>query len=197
MVDITDLLTQFDIFSFVPAIGAAALSIQNWLSLKKGAYLIPAPIVNYGLWAIEASGKQSKALVLPIVVHNDGTKTGTITDLKIKFSSSNNELKVLRKIKLLSVPKTRINSMNINEYRTEGMEELNPFFPIQVMAKQGETFLIECFDGDNLIPIDQDTNCTIEIIYNNGKVGKQSFPFKLTKDQFVEAKDGIRWFRPN
>jgi hypothetical protein len=171
-----------DIFSFVPALGAAALSLKNWLELRQGAVIYPTPILNYGIWGINAQESKNKVLILPIMASNDGSKSGMISNVKVAFDGR--ELEVRRKIKLKAHSQQEIRNMAVHEFRNKGIEEINPFFPINVHSKEDTSFLIECWDGNNVIELNKSLTCSITVEFGNNQFRTVKFPFSLTEKDF-------------
>lgn len=186
-----------DIFSFVPAIGAIALSIKNWWVLHKGAVIEASDIVNYGIWSTKKDGSQNKTLFLPILLSNDGSRAGMVRNIRIRFSTldKTGELEIRRKVKMENLSGSAIRGMSIGEFTNKGVEEINPFYPINVNSKEDTSFIIECFDGKNVIPLNQELNCSIEVEYGRRRSSTHSFPFFLSEDNFNKSLDYIHWLR--
>src|SRR5210317_1468614 len=86
MSEILDSLSTIDVRTLAPAVGAAALSLKNWLDLRKGANIKPLPLLNYGLWSIKKDATRNKVLLLPLMFKNDGVKDGIITSITVSFA---------------------------------------------------------------------------------------------------------------
>ncbi len=186
-----------DAFSFIPALGAAGLSFKNWLGLRQGAVIQANNIVSYGLWGISYEGKTNKGLIIPITFSNDGTKSGMVKDIAIKFKTSTGtkDLNIRRKIFLKDIPVDSLKAMTYQDYRKNGMAEINPFFPISVRSKEDESVILDCLDIDNVIPLDEETKCSITVYYGFNKSTTVEFPFRLSKDNFDKSTEGIQWLR--
>ena len=186
-----------DIFSFIPAIGAASLSIKNWLTLRRGAVIKPNPIINYGVWGKIYQEKKNKVLFLPIMASNDGSKVGMISDIRISFTSGGKtrDLEIRNRVNLIHFPAQSLRGMSRDEFRNKGVEELNPFFPIAVNSKEDTTFMVECYDSGETVPIGEKAECTIELLYGLGNKSSITFPFMLSNEDFDKSLDVIRWLR--
>ncbi|OLS23633.1 MAG: hypothetical protein HeimC2_25370 [Candidatus Heimdallarchaeota archaeon LC_2] len=186
-----------DAFSFIPALGAAGLSFKNWLGLRQGAVIQANNIVSYGLWGISYEGKTNKGLIIPITFSNNGTKSGMVTDIAIKFKSSSGtkDLRIRRKIELKGIPVDKLKSMTYQDYRKNGMLELNPFFPISVGSKEDESVILDCLDLENMIPLDEETMCSITVYYGFNKSTTITFPFNISRDNFEKSTESILWLR--
>lgn len=188
---------NIDIFSFIPALGAVGLSLKNWLELKQGAVIRPVKFTNYGLWGVKYQEKQNKGLLIPIILSNDGSKSGMVTDISIEFKGPDGtkELDIRRKVELKSIPADTMKAMNFESYRKQGLEELNPFFPIPVASNEDNSVLLDCFDRDNVIQLDKKHTCSIHVSYGNGKSSSIEFPFMLTTEEYDNSTDVIKWLR--
>ena len=186
-----------DIFSFVPALGAVALSFKNWLTLRRGAVINPNPIINYGVWGKIYQEKKNKVLFFPIMASNDGSKTGMISDLKISLTSSGKtrDLEIRNKVKIQHFSPQALRGMARDEFKNKAVEELNPFFPIAVNSKEDTSFMVECYDSGETIPVGEKGDCTIELMYGNGRKSSVTFPFLLSNEDFDKSLDVIRWLR--
>lgn len=184
---------SIDIFSFIPAIGAASLSLKNWLQLRQGAVILPTKILNYGIWGIDAQTTKNKVLVIPIILNNDGSRAGMVTNIGISFDGI--DLEIRRKVNLVQKSEQEIRNMSVNEFRNKGIEGLNPFYPINVYSKEGESLLMECFDGNNIIPLGKTVTCKITVDYGVKSSSSIEFPFHLSEADFNKSLDHLVWAR--
>jgi hypothetical protein len=181
---------------YIPGIGAAIISIMNWLELRKGADITPLPFVNYGLWAIKSGEKTNKVLILPLSFNNDGVKNGLIVNIEIAFIHGNDvkPIQIRRKIRLNEVGEQETRNMDLTMLRNRLLASINPSFPIPVYAHEGNMAIFEGFDGENAIPIGKETICRITVDQQNGKSNSIEFPFTLSAEQFDKAVNNLTWY---
>ena len=174
------------------------LSLYNWYVLRSSANIKPGRIINYGLWATEAKDIKYKVLVMPILLNNNSLKPGLVTDLGIEFTGKNGKksLTIRRRVELDMPSITALRNMNATTFRDVNMKDLNPFYPITVRGQEGTMIMLDCFDQENLINLDEDMTCKISVSYGLKKNSTVSFPFKLSSEDFNAAKEYIKWFRP-
>ena len=181
---------------YLPGVGAIFISIRNWLELRKGADIIPLPVVNYGLWSIKSGEKTNKVLVLPLLFSNDGVRNGLVVAIDVAFQHGNEfkSIEVRRKVHLSDVSEQELRNLDLTGFRNRFLRSDNPSFPILVYAHEGNSAIFEAFDGINAIPIDQETICRITITQQNGKTNSTDFPFIITHDQFDKAVNNLIWY---
>lgn len=183
-------------FSLVPALGAIVLSLYNWYSLRQGGKIKPLKIVNYGLWSVKINQRQVKHLFLPVILDNVAVKPALVTDISISFNynGSKTDLAVNRRIEL-TMPPGPMSGMGINQFRMNQTKEIVPFYPIPVNGLEGRMVMLDCLDRGNVLELDKDYSCIIEVTFGNNKISSIIFPFKVTSDNFEKALDHIQWYR--
>lgn len=182
-------------FSLVPALGAIVLSFYNWYSLRQGGKIKPLKIVNYGLWSVKIEKRKVKHFFLPVILDNVAVKPALVTDITISFESDGlkTNLAVNRRIDL-TMPSS-MSGMDINQFRMKQTKEMVPFYPIPVNGLEGRMVMLDCFDKGDVLELDKDYFCVIEVTFGNNKNSSTNFPFKVTSDNFEKALDHIQWYR--
>ncbi|MDH5401710.1 MAG: hypothetical protein OEZ01_10260 [Candidatus Heimdallarchaeota archaeon] len=188
-----------DFFSFIPAIGAAALSVLNWLKLRKGADLRPYRILNYAIWGLKKDSNLTKWLWIPIIVNNKGMQDGYITNVNLEIVSdgASKPIKSHRRVELLDFTPAQLKNMNLNQFKSGGLKVFNPIYPIIIPSQDGKSFIMECSDLENIIPLDKEVNMRVELTFNDDLTSKIEFPYKLTSQGFEKSLDGIIWLDVN
>lgn len=187
-----------DLFSLVPALFGALLSIYNWWQMQKPAQIIPSPFVSYAVVASEY--QEGMLLCFPIVLNNDGARKGIVTKIRIGFKHENDEVKYLDldgKARLEELDAERARLMDWEKFQKEGYVILQPTYPVVVYPGSSENvFLIaRSFFADKEIPINFSTTCHIEVTFNNQRKNEISFPFKLDQAT-VNVDDQLQWLEP-
>lgn len=182
-------------YSLVPAIGAILLSLYNWWVLRQGGKIKPLKVVNYGLWSVKVDNRKVKNLFIPVILDNVAIKPALVTNIAIFFSSDNRskELTIMRRIEL-TMPKT-LSGLGINQFKINNTVEVVPFYPIPVNGLEGRMVMLDCHDGGDVIDLDKELICSIEVTFGNEKSSIISFPFNLSTEDFEKALDHIQWFR--
>ncbi|MHA2105499.1 MAG: hypothetical protein ACW981_18900 [Candidatus Hodarchaeales archaeon] len=182
--------------SMIPALGAIALSLYNWYSLRQGGRVKPLRIVNYGLWSVNADQRKIKHLFMPVILDNMAIKSGLVTDIAISFIRNGEEipLRVDRHI-VLDMPSGSMSGMGINSFRINQTKEIVPFYPITVPGQEGKMVMLDCIDSGKAIELDKESKCRIEVIYGNNKKSAVIFPFKISSEEYDKALDHIKWYK--
>ena len=55
--------------------------------------------------------------------------------------------------------------------------------------------MLDCLDKGDVIDLDKDYSCVIEVTFGNNKKSSTTFPFKLSSKDFDGALDHIQWYR--
>jgi len=196
MSEIIDTLMNNGFFSFIPAISAVAISIRNWLVLRKGADIHPLPFVNYAIWSIKRGEVRNKVLLLPMLFDNSGVSNGLVTGIEIAFGKDGKfqPVTIRRKIEMNPISEQELRNLDLTGFRNRVLTSVNPTYPIPVYAHESTSILLECFDGDTAIPIGEPTNCRITIQQGNGRSNTVEFPFLLKEQQFEDAVNNLTWF---
>lgn len=192
-------MQEFDIFiSLVPALGAVALSLYNWYRLRAAADIRPERIINYGLWATGSKEIKYKILLIPVLLNNNAIKPGLVTDLNIAFTGKQGKksLEIRRRVELALPSISALRGMNPNTFRDDAMKELNPIYPVTVRGQEGTLVVFDCFDREDVIVLDEQMTCTITVSYGSKKNSSLSFPFTMSSQNFDDARDIIKWYRP-
>lgn len=183
------------LYSLVPALGAILLSLYNWWVLRQGGKIKPLRVVNYGLWSVKVNERKVKNLFIPVILDNIAIKPALVTNIAIFFSSANGnkELPVTRRIEL-TMPGS-MSGLNVNQFRINNTSEIVPFYPIPVNGLEGRMVMLDCHDGGEIIELDEELTCNIEVTYGSEKRSAISFPFRLSSENYEKALDHITWFR--
>lgn len=188
---------ELDLISLAPAVFALVLSIYNWLKMNKPADIHPNEIINYGYIASEFNG--GVQLCIPLILHNEGANRGMVTGIKIGFQNGN-------EIKYLDIlGKARLNEVNINQahsfdwdkFEKDGYRMIQPTYPIVVEGFESSdvTLIAQATFEENVLPIDTETNCVIELKFGKNKINQIKFPFFLSKE-FSEIDNRLMWYEP-
>ena len=179
------------LYSVIPALGAILLSLYNWYVLRQGGKIKPLTVVNYGLWSVNVDQRK-----VPVILDNVAIRPALVTDIAISFDSNGTKrnLAVNRRIELTMPPGT-MSGMNINQFRINQTKEIVPFYPIPVSGQEGRMVMLDCLDRGEVIELDKESLCSIEVTYGRNKKSSVIFDFKLTSSDFEKALDHIVWYR--
>jgi hypothetical protein len=188
---------EVDFLSLAPAVLALLLSIYNWFKMSRPANLYPNEIINYGYIASDYQG--GVQLCIPLILHNEGANRGMITGVKIGFQFDN-------EIKYIDVlGKARLNEVDINQafrfdwdkFEQDGYRMIQPTYPIIVEGLESTdvTLIAQATFKENVIPIDTQTECIVEIKFGKNKSNLIKFPFFLSKE-FAEVDNRLMWYEP-
>jgi hypothetical protein len=190
-------LADIDLISLIPALFAVILSLYNFYKMSKSADIVPNEIISYGL--ISSSYQGEFKLVIPLLFHNNGAKKGLIKDIKIGFIT-NNDIKYLDitgKAKLTELEDEASQLSDWDKFTKDGYRIIQPSFPISILGDEStDTVLIatSVYD-DEIIPLDRESKCTIEVYFGKNKMNKVEFPFYLSEDSIPDNR--IKWFKPS
>lgn len=188
---------ELDIISFVPALFGAGLSLYNWLQMRKPAQLKLSPLIRYGL--IYSELHQGTKLILPIIVHNDGSQRGIITGVKFGFRAGEKVINIplIGQVKLKEVSEDIMIQGGWNDYRDTGFKFIMPIYPIEIEPYESKhvVMVANAWHTDGLFPVGIETTCVIELEYGDNKTSKTEFPFHL-KAEDVLYNDVIGWYEP-
>ena len=184
------------LYSLIPALGAIILSLYNWWVLRQGGKIKALQIVNYGLWSVKVDQRLVKHLFLPVILDNVAIRPALVTDIIISFENNGGkkELDVKRRIEL-TMPPGAMSGMGINQFRINQTKEIVPFYPIPVNGQEGRMVMLDCIDHGEVIDLDQEHICSIEVRFGNNKKAITNFPFKISTADFDKALDHIQWYR--
>ncbi len=196
-------ISVMDIFTVIPAVGAAIIAVRNWLVLRKGADITPHKILSYGIVRDQPDEPEVNNIYIPLIFHNDGTKGGMITKIEIVFQDGETikKLPIISKIKLNELSNDQVNlgrqSVDMVKFEESGYTIQIPMFPISVPAGESAEAMFQCYDDkeDNIIPLDKELKCIVKIEYGRNKTSHVKFPFMLTSEDY-DGTDLLRWFRP-
>lgn len=188
---------ELDLISLAPAVFALVLSLYNWFKMNKPANIYPNEIINYGYIASEFNG--GVQLCIPLILHNEGANRGMITGIKIGFQNGNEikYLDILGKARLNEVNINQAHSFDWDQFEKDGYRMIQPTYPIVVEGFESTdvTLIAQVTFEDNIIPIETETNCVIEVKFGKNKHNQISFPFFLSKE-FSEIDNRLMWYEP-
>ncbi|UCE12179.1 MAG: hypothetical protein JSV04_08220 [Candidatus Heimdallarchaeota archaeon] len=167
-------------FSAVPGIGAAILSIYNYLQARKGPDIKISQIFQYGI--INLLDEDCKLFYLAIPFENHGTAVGSINSVKLELTwdGNKNHLYPVRRVELTGSGEDAI-------LHQEDFSEQQPLFPVYVPAYGGDTFFFEFHDLENPFPIEVDIKARLIASYKDGK--------KKTDKEFIVNVTSWAWNR--
>jgi hypothetical protein len=189
-------LPDIDLISLIPALFAVILSLYNFYKMSKSANIVPNEIISYGL--ISSSYQGAFKLVLPLLFHNNGAKKGLIKDIKVGFTVNNKTeyLDITGKAKLSELEDEVSQRSDWDKFTKEAYRIIQPSFPISILGDESaDTVLIATtvYD-DEIIPLDRESKCIIEVYFGKNKMNKVEFPFYLSEDSIPD--NCIEWFKP-
>ncbi|MHA2497371.1 MAG: leucine-rich repeat domain-containing protein [Candidatus Hodarchaeales archaeon] len=173
----------------LPGVAAALLSAYNWWIMRRGAIIKPDRFITYGLQNItfeehQRYARKEKILYFPIILNNVGTKAGLVSNIEIYFRGANGA----NGEKKLDISK-RV------EVTASSIEEQVPPMPVSVPAGEGLQVTFECIDDENdVIPINEELICRIEVNYSHKRTSSIEFPFKLESESMLKAVREVAWF---
>ncbi len=174
-------------FGFIPGIGAAFLSVYNFMKAQQGAVVQPDKFVTYGIWNISRGEEAKKMLFLPAVLNNIGIRPGVVSDIKFEFDGK--EARLGRRVKLRENTESGAYNMSQQDF----IDQI-PVLPFYVPPKEGRIELFECYDDGDLIELDKEQTCKITVTYGFNKTNSVEFPFKLTSEDYKQGM--ILWIKP-
>lgn len=191
-----DFLQDIDVISLIPALFAVILSLYNYYKMSKSADIVPNEIISFGL--ISSSYQGGFKLCIPLIFHNDGVRKGLIKDIKIGFITNNiiKYLDITGKAKLSELDDDTAQRSDWNKFTKEGYRIIQPTFPIPILGDESiDTVLIAtAMYEDEVLPLDKDSTCVIEVYFGKNKMKKIDFPFYLSEDSIPD--NVIKWFNP-
>jgi len=159
------------IMSAAPGVGAAALSIYNFLKARKGA-------------VIDDEGKDFKLLYLSIPFENYGSSIGTINSVKLELSWGNNKT-VLYPIRRIELTKPENDAIIHQE---DFLEQL-PILPVYVPPQTGACFSFEFHDvGENPFPVKEPVKARILVTYGGKNKTEMEFTMKVTETSWNRSE---------
>lgn len=175
------------IISAAPGVAAAALALYNWYKMRRGAVLKVGEIVSYG---IEWDNGSVIRYYFPILIHNEGSKPGMVTSIRITFKNESIEkwIDINRHIEI---------TQKDDEDESQSIVSIEPLFPVFVPSDEGTVVILECLDYDHdVIPVNEKTTCKVELSYDNKKSSSVEFPFKLLSENISDLDGSVKWFKP-
>ena len=174
-----------------PGVAAVGLSLYNWLMMRSGAKLKLDTFVTYGVYAQRGDPPRTY-FYFPILVNNEGTKPGMITEIRISCVGSQGE-KLLTIDGRVEIPEE--SNKDPSNYLPADFKEVIPQFPISVPAQEGKMFLLRCSDVYyDVIPADEELLFKISLKYSKKKTSTIEFPFKMSSIDRNLAIKSIKWF---
>ena len=179
---------EIDLFSLIPAVIGLVLSIYNWLMMRKPADIIPNEIVEYGL--ISSEEHEGIKLILPLIFHNDSANPGLITQIKVGFKhgTETKYLKFVGRARLEELTEKTAFQGNWDSFEEGAYKIQQPTYPISVPGAESVdvVMIANSWDKDQIIPIDNNTTCVVEVSFGNKKKNKIEFPFILKKEHMID-----------
>lgn len=188
---------ELDLISLSPAIFATVLSIYNWIKMNKPADIYPNEIINYGYIASDFNA--GVQLCIPLILHNEGANRGMVTGIKIGFQNGKGikYLDILGKARLNEVNINRMNMFDWDKFEQDGYRMIQPTYPVIVEGNESAevTLIAQTSFEDNIIPIETETECVIEVKFGKNKQNRIAFPFYLSKE-YSEVDNRLMWYEP-
>jgi hypothetical protein len=165
------------LMSAAPGVGAALLSVYNFLKARRGAVINISDIYQFGVINIYDDGKDFKLLYLSIPFENDGTSIGAINSIKLELTWDNNRT-VLYPIRRIELSKPE-NDAVIHQ---EDFVEQFPILPVYVPPSSGAYFSFEFHDvGENPFPIKEKIKARILVKYSGKQKTEKEFVLQVTE----------------
>lgn len=163
--------------SAAPGVGAAALSIYNFLKARKGALIKISHIYQFGVINIYDDGKDFKLLYLSIPFENNGTSVGAIDSIKLELTWGAN------KTVLYPIRRVELNNPEDNAVlHQEDFAEQLPTLPVYVPPHDGAYFGFEFHDvGDNPFPRTEEINARILVTYSGKQKTEREFKMQISE----------------
>ena len=170
--------------SAAPGVGAAALSIYNFLKARKGAVVKISHIYQFGVINIEDNGKDFKLLYLSIPFENDGTSVGVIDSIKLELAWNNNKT-ILYPIRRIELSKPEDDSV----IHQEDFVEQLPILPVYVPPHSGECYSFEFHDVDeNPFPVKEKIKARILVTYNRKQKTDTEFDMQVSETSWNRSE---------
>ena len=187
-----------DLLSLIPALFGALLSLYNWWQMSQPAKIFPNPFFSYGL--IASSYQEGMLLCFPIVLSNEGAHKGMVTEIRFQFKNPEGMFTPLDldgKAQLLDLNPEEARMMDWQKFENHGYIIKQPTYPIVVPAHSSvDVYLIaRSFFEDREIPIEQPSECQIEVFYDHNKHQSIRFPFYLPQS-IIDQDDQMHWLSP-
>ncbi len=185
-----------DLLSMIPAIFAAALSIYNWLQMRKAANIKVGRIVNYGF--ISSSYEKALFYCFPLVLENEGAKSGVITEIKLGFQY-NGETKYIdtdAKVVLNEMTGVAVPQMDYDRFTQEGYRILLPTYPINIEGNSTKnvTIISTVSLENDILQAGQEGKMVIEVYFGSNKVNKAEFDYYLSQESF-DSDNTLLWLK--
>ncbi|MFW9906712.1 MAG: hypothetical protein ACFFFH_20570 [Candidatus Thorarchaeota archaeon] len=178
-----DILTQ-TILPAIPGIGAALLSIYNFLKARRGAVLKLSHIYQFGSINLHDEGKDFKLIYLTIPFENQGTAVGAVNSIKLVLSWHGN--------RTVLYPARRVELSDPEDDAVIHQEDFKtslPILPVYIPAYDGASFTFEFHDVDeNPFPVEHDVNAELSIIYDGKKKVIKEFPMKISSESWSRSE---------
>ncbi|MHA1967872.1 MAG: hypothetical protein ACW964_08735 [Candidatus Hodarchaeales archaeon] len=178
-----EIITQM-ILPAIPGVGAAALSIYNFLKARRGAVLELSHIYQFGTINLHDDGKDFKLLYLTIPFENQGTSVGTVNSIKLELQWQGN--------KTVLYPARRVELADPEDDAVLHQEDFKtslPILPVYVPANDGASFTFEFHDVDeNPFPVDQEVSVKLSMIYDGKKKVDNEFSMKISSESWSRSE---------
>jgi hypothetical protein len=171
------------LMSAAPGVGAAALSIYNFLKARRGAVVNISHIYQFGVINL-FDEKDFKLLYLTIPFENDGSSVGTIDSVKleVKWGDSKTILYPIRRIELNKPEDDSV-------IHQEDFVEQLPILPIYVPPQSGACFTFEFHDvGENPFPRTETIDARILVVYSGKKKTEKSFKMQISETSWNRSE---------
>jgi hypothetical protein len=179
----TEELTQM-ILPALPGVGAAVLSIYNFLKARRGAVLQLSHIYQFGSINLHDEGKDFKLIYLTVPFENQGSSVGTVNSIKLELAWQGN--------RTVLYPARRVDLADPEDDAVLHQEDFKtslPILPVYVPAHDGASFTFEFHDVDeNPFPVDQTVNAGLSIIYDGKKNVKKEFTMKISPESWSRSE---------
>jgi hypothetical protein len=188
---------EIDLMSLIPALFGLALSIYNWLMMRKPEDIVPNKLISYAI--VYSGAEEGHLLCFPLIFHNEGNANGMITNIKIGFKSGEKVeyIDVDSKVKLTEMSGTDAENISAEQFMANGYTISQPFYPIEVEAGGSTHAEIISFIGDDEkpIPFGIDTEFVIEVEFGDDEMNSVCAPFKIPKN--IKGREQLAWFKAN
>lgn len=177
------IITQM-ILPAIPGVGAAALSVYNFLKARRGAVLELSHIYQFGTINLHDDGKDFKLLYVTIPFENQGTSVGTVNSIKLELQWQGNKtvLYPVRRVELAAPEDDAV-------FHQEDFKTSLPILPVYVPANDGASFTFEFHDVDeNPFPVDQEVSVKLSIIYDGKKKTNKEFSMKISSESWSRSE---------
>ncbi|MCG3218650.1 MAG: hypothetical protein KAR35_06570 [Candidatus Heimdallarchaeota archaeon] len=179
-----------------PGVGAAALAVFNFLTMRKGAVIVPGKVSTYGLM-LENFTPIRRAFYFPVPLYNKGIEQGVVSNVEFILNTANGDIvfPVEDRVEMKSIAQ-KVGSASFSP--EDPSINVIPTFPMLIRPKEGLVAIFKCVDPlkdskEYIIPTDEHITITIKVTYNEDKTSAIIVPFH--REKTTQPFGLVRWYR--